>query len=87
MISKKLYIHNESGLHVRPAGYLVKAVSGLSCDIKIDFNGKQYNAKSVLGIMSACIKKGEEVTFICNGADEVKAMAAIEKAVADGLGE
>lgn len=45
------------------------------------------NAKSVLSVLGACVKSGDEVEFCCEGVDEDEAMEAIIKAVNDGLGE
>ncbi len=87
MISKTFLIKNKSGLHVRPAGVLVKLVQPFGCNIMIKYKDKEYNAKSVLGIMSACIKAGEEVEFVCNGDREEEAIKAIEEAIESGLGE
>lgn len=87
MVSKKMIIGNKSGLHVRPAGVLVKTIQPFDSTVQLNYQEKQYNAKSVLGIMSACIKAGEEVEFVCTGADEEACLAAIETAVASGLGE
>jgi hypothetical protein len=33
------------------------------------------------------VKSGDEIEFICEGADEEEALAAMLKAVEDGLGE
>ena len=45
------------------------------------------NAKSVLSVLGACIKKGDEIELICDGEDEEEAMRTMTKAIADGLGE
>lgn len=87
MVSKSFIINNKSGLHVRPAGVLVKVIQVFDCDTLLRFNEKEYNAKSVLGIMSACIKSGSEIEIICNGPDEEAAIVAIGEAIASGLGE
>lgn len=87
MVSKSFLIKNKSGLHVRPAGVLVKEIQPFESSVTLKFKDKEYNAKSVLGIMSACIKSGDEVTFEVDGPDENDALAAIEKAVESGLGE
>ena len=42
--------------------------------IKFDVNGKQYNAKSVLNIMSAGIKNNTQIKIICDGVDEKEAL-------------
>lgn len=87
MVSKKMIIVNKSGLHVRPAGVLVKVIQPFDSEVMLNFKDKQFNAKSVLGIMSACIKAGEEVEFVCTGSDEEACLKAVEEAVTSGLGE
>jgi phosphocarrier protein HPr len=87
MINKEFTIKNESGLHARPAGVLVKTLKPFSCSVILKHNGKEFNAKSVLGVMSACIKFNAKVEFICDGSDENECMKAIAEAIASGLGE
>ena len=45
------------------------------------------NAKSVLSVLGACIKSGDEIVLECEGPDEKEAMEAMVKAIEDGLGE
>ena len=63
-------VKNEEGLHMRPASVVSKAMSSFSSDITVLLNGKKYNAKSVMMLMSACIKKGAEI----EGDDEEAAL-------------
>ena len=85
MVSKMLTIRTENGLHVRPAGMLVSICRPFDADVILKFNETEYNLKSVLGIVSAGIKKGDVVEFICAGPEAKEAMEAIEKAVKTGL--
>jgi len=87
MVNEKFLVHNKSGLHVRPAGFLVKVIQNFQCSVILKFNEREYNAKSILGIMSAGIKSNEEVEFVCDGEDEIACLAAIGEAIAVGLGE
>ena len=48
--------------------------SKYSCDIKLDVRGTEYNAKSVLNIMSAGIKNNTQIKIICDGVDENQAL-------------
>ena len=77
MIVQEITLKNEEGLHARPATEIVKNASKYSCDIKLDVNGKQYNAKSVLNIMSAGIRNNTQIKIICDGVDEEKALVEI----------
>lgn len=77
MITQEITLRNEEGLHARPATEIVKNASKYSCDIKFDVNGKEYNAKSVLNIMSAGIKNNTQIKIICDGVDENQALTDV----------
>ncbi|MFR5748553.1 MAG: HPr family phosphocarrier protein, partial [Thomasclavelia spiroformis] len=40
------------GLHARPATILVNQASKFTSDIKLVYNGKEVNLKSIMGVMS-----------------------------------
>lgn len=77
MVFKELILKNEEGLHARPATEIAKSAGNYSCDIKFDVKGIQYNAKSVLNIMSAGIKRNTQIKIICDGEDENQALEKI----------
>ena len=45
------------------------------------------NAKSVLSVLGACVKSGDEIELICAGADEEAALKTLVEAIESGLGE
>jgi phosphocarrier protein HPr len=45
------------------------------------------NAKSVLSVLGACIKSGDEIELVCEGEDEKEALTSIVTAIENGLGE
>ena len=45
-------ITDPEGIHARPAGELVKAAKGFSCNIKISKDGKEGDCKRIFGIMA-----------------------------------
>lgn len=87
MVSRKVIISNPTGLHLRPAGVLCK--EALKFESKITFQFKEYNAnaKSILSVLGACVKSGNEITLICDGIDEKRALEALVHAIESGLGE
>ena len=87
MVSQKITVNNPSGLHLRPAGILCNEAIKYSSAITFTIEGGTANAKSVLSVLGACVKCGEEIEFNCTGPDEEKALAAMIKIVEDGLGE
>ena len=84
MVSRTLTVNNPEGLHMRPAGVVAKEMGKFACDVTIVFGDKRINAKSII---SACIKKGAEVTFECDGADEEEAMAKVVELESQNFGE
>ena len=43
--------------------------------------------KSVLSVLGACVKCGDEIELICEGADEKEALETITELINGGLGE
>ena len=87
MISQKITVNNPSGLHLRPAGVLCNEAMKYSSRIVFSFDGDEANAKSVLSVLGACVKCGDEIELICDGTDEQEAMKALADAIRGGLGE
>ena len=74
MVSKKVTIKNPTGLHLRPAGELCKTAMQFKAKITFSFEGGTSNAKSVLSVLGACVKSGDEIELICEGEDEEEAL-------------
>ena len=87
MVKQKVTIGNPTGLHLRPAGLLCKAALRFQSSIKFEYGNTTANAKSVLSILGACIKSGDEITIVCDGEDEEKALDEMIAIVQAGLGE
>ncbi len=88
MVTKKVTVVNDQGLHMRPAGVLAKLVKTYpECEVTLKANGKEVKAKAPMQIMSACIKKDCEVEIVCDGANEQAALDEIAALFADGFGE
>ena len=87
MVSATTVIKNPSGLHLWPAGILCKEALLYKSKISFKIRTTTANAKSVLSVLGACVKSGDEITFVCEGPDEEAALAAMVKIVEDGLGE
>ncbi|XCP84221.1 HPr family phosphocarrier protein [Roseburia hominis] len=87
MISSKVVIMNPTGLHLRPAGLFCKTALEYKSNITFLCRGSEGNAKSVLSVLGACIKRGDEIEIICDGKDEEEALRAMVDIVESGLGE
>lgn len=87
MVEKNVRIKNPSGLHLRPAGILCKEALRFQSSVKFRFRDNLANAKSVLSVLGACVKSGDEITIVCEGADEEQALSEITALIEGGLGE
>lgn len=87
MVSKDITIKNELGMHMRPASLLAKMAANYASDVTVKFNGKDFNCKSVMLLMTACIKCGSEIQLVCDGADEEKALEELTAFIESGMGD
>ena len=67
MVKAKVEIRNLTGLHLRPAGVLCNKAIQFKSKIHFQVRDTTANAKSVLSVLGACVKCGDEITFICEG--------------------
>ena len=88
MVRKKIIVDDPLGIHLRTAGAMCEEAVKFESLITFEYkNDKTANAKSVLSVLGACVKSGDEIEFTCNGPDEKDALEALVSAVESGLGE
>ena len=78
-------IKDKEGIHARPAGFVVAEAKKYASNITVSNKGKTADLKRIFGVMSLCVKCGEEVVVKCEGADEDNAAIALEKVFKDNL--
>ena len=87
MVRQRVKIMNPTGLHLRPAGLFCKTAMKYESRVTFEIGNITANAKSVLSILGACIKRGDEIELVCEGDDEEDALKAMVEIVENGLGE
>ena len=87
MLSDKVVVNNPSGLHLRPAGLLCKEAMKFKSHITFGAKGSVANAKSVLSVLGASVKCGDEIELVCEGDDEEAAMTPNKALIEKGLKE
>ena len=78
-------IQDPEGIHARPAGLFVKQAASFPCKVMIAGNGKEVDAKRILGVMSLGIKQGMDVTVKCDGDQEDEACSSLEAFMKENL--
>lgn len=86
-MEKIVSIKNASGLHARPAGMFVKKAAEFKSTVEVIAKGKTVNAKSIMGIMSLGLAKGDELTISAKGEDEEAAVNTLVELIESGFGE
>lgn len=87
MVTRSFTIWNKSGLHVRPASVLASGLAPFHSTTTLVFGGVEYNAKSPLRLLAACVKAGHEIELRVDGPDEDAAMAMAASLIEAGLGD
>lgn len=87
MVRKKIVVDIPAGLHLRPISVLCNHSLDYKSSITIKIGDKTVNAKSVLSVLSACVRHGDEIELVCDGPDESDALDMISKIIQGGLGE
>ena len=67
------------GIHARPAGELVKELTGFQSEITLTKGEKTAEARRIFGLMSLGVKQGDEILVRAEGPDEEAAIQAAEK--------
>lgn len=78
MIETPVVVRQEKGLDGRPIALLVQEASQYMSKVYIKAQEKSINAKSIMGMMSLSLSKGEEVTILTDGEDEERAAEGIK---------
>ena len=78
MTSKEIRIGLSSGLEARPAAMLVQVASQYESSIYVESEEKRVNAKSIMGMMTLGLAKGQKLELLIDGEDEETAMKEME---------
>lgn len=86
MVSEKIIIGCALGIHLRPAGAMCDAAVKYDSHITFTYGeGKSANAKSVISILAAGVKCGDEIELIAEGCDEKEALEGVSSAFKEAL--
>ena len=74
MVTGKIKVLNETGIHLRLANEIVSAASKFKATVMLEKDGLEVNAKSMLGVAMLGAERGAELTLILEGSDEQEAL-------------
>ena len=83
----EIEIINKLGLHARASAKLSQLATQFPCEILLSRNGRQINAKSIMGVMMLAAGIGSTVTLETVGDKADEAMEALTALINDRFGE
>ncbi len=89
MLEAQVKVINPLGLHARAAAQLVRLVGKFKSSIKLKRTDNQVvaDAKSILSVLTLAAAQGTKLKIEVEGADEQKALRAVEEIFSKGFGE
>ncbi|WP_223068562.1 HPr family phosphocarrier protein [Paenibacillus caui] len=88
-MEKTFRIIDEDGIHARPATALVNTANKFKgVESFAEAKGKKVTLKSILGVLSLGLEKGDTITLSATGEGEAEVIQALSDVmVNEGLGE
>lgn len=86
-VRRRVTVVNKLGLHARAAAKFVTLACKFDADIKLVREGREVNAKSIMGVMMLAAGQGASVELRATGDDAEAAVEALARLVQDGFGE
>lgn len=83
MIRKDVTIQNEKGLHARPATLFIQKANYFRSSVWVENGDRKANAKSLLGVLSLAVSKGDVITLSAEGSDEAEAVAGLSQLISE----
>lgn len=87
MRERVVEVVNELGLHARAAARLVHTANQFQSSVLLRANGRETEAKSILGVLLLGAGHGAMLTVRCRGDDEQAAMTALCDLIESRFGE
>ena len=79
MSTKEVVVSNVAEGHSNPVAELVQVACRFNSEIILESNNRRINAKSIMGMMTLCASKIDEIEVIAEGEDALAAVDHLEK--------
>ncbi|MGQ9521741.1 MAG: HPr family phosphocarrier protein [Anaerolineae bacterium] len=75
----EVVVGHPEGLHARPAARFVQTARQFRSRVRVLYEGREADAKSLLSLLALGVEQGAVVTIRAEGEDAEEALAALEK--------
>ena len=73
-VTRDVVIMHEFGMHARPAALMVKTASRYNAEVFIEKGGNRVSGKSIMGLLTLEVYKGDTLRLIAIGEDAADAV-------------
>ena len=80
-------IVNVEGLHARPSSVLVAIAQSYQSELRISYDDRDVNGRSILELISLGAKSGAELRLVATGEDAEALLEHLTRVVASGFEE
>jgi phosphotransferase system HPr (HPr) family protein len=81
VIRRQVTVAGSTGLHARPAAQFCREAARFAASVRIEKDGRDADARSLLSVLALDIRRGETVVLVAEGADEDEAVRALAGAL------
>ncbi len=86
-VEKTVPVINPLGLHARAAAQLVRLTARMKCEVLLECDGQEVNAKSIMGVLTLAASQGTQVRIVCDGEGAQEALDEVVKLFEAGFYE
>lgn len=87
IISRKVRVLNELGLHTRPATLIVKLLQSSKSEVSFTYKKETIDARSILNILMLAAQKNALITITVKGIDAEETMERLVTSFESHFGE
>ena len=87
VVTRKMTIANERGLHARASGALIQLCETFEAEAIIRFGGEEADAGSIMDLLTLAATQGSVIEVEATGDDAVAMVDAIERLISGKFGE
>lgn len=87
ILTKKVRVINELGLHTRPATLIVKLLQECKSEVTFTYKKETINARSILNILMLAAQKNALITITVTGVDAEETMERLVESFESQFGE
>ena len=86
-LERTVQVVNLLGFHARPAAEFVQLAASFGCEIWLEKDGLEVNAKSIMGVLMLAAERGSQLVIRADGNDAEEALEALADLIARGFEE